>query len=59
MGTRDSRLANIAKTFPSSLEETHLVIWALMGAEKMKRRRPARVEARKASSDLGHSFYHM
>ena len=52
MGTRDSVLASIAKTFPSSAGETQRDIWARMGADWTVLRAPSKVEAKKICSVL-------
>ena len=45
-----------AFTFPSSTAATHLVIWALMGAEDTPMNTPNAVEAKNTSSDLAKTF---
>ena len=43
-------------TLPSSSTDTHLVIWALMGAEDTPMNTPKAVEAKNAPSDLAKAF---
>ena len=50
MGTAHSRLASIANTFPVSSGLMHLVIWALMGAEKRSLPTSTLIEAMKRLS---------
>ena len=50
IGTAHSRLASIANTLPVSSGAMHLVIWALMGAEKRSLPTSTLMEAMKRSS---------